>query len=227
MRPSAGACCAMFMVITAAWAGADEPGSEEGRAMPQGTLTGQVVLPPGEGSRGIEVIVTLQEAGSEPHKTWLLFDEEGRFSHTFRDRLVSVTVTTGLRAELHRIEAGEMPRVNQSGQIDVGAIDLRDQLVRHRLALRSGEGGASGDVRMAMCFGLPPMGPQGGRVALGSRQFPPVAIGGEVEWLLPQEADSVYFLVERPGRGGEWRGGQQRLFGPFTLRGLPTELTVD
>jgi len=83
---------------------------------------------------------------------------------------------------------------------------------------------------VAMCFGPPPVGPSGERIALGSRQFPPVALGSEVEWLLPHEAKSIYFLVERPigsGRGREWRSGHQRLFGPFTSATLPIELIMD
>lgn len=81
-----------------------------------------------------------------------------------------------------------------------------------------------------MCFGPPPVGPRGERIALGPRQFPPIALGSEVEWLLPHEALPVYFLVERPagsGRGREWRSGHQRLFGPFTSATLPTEPLMD
>ena len=111
--------------------------------------------------------------------------------------------------------------------IDVGAIDLRDQLTRHRLALRADDGAPQGDVRVAMCFGLPPVGPHGEPIALGSRQFPPVPLGSEVEWLLPHEAQLIYFLVERPDRDGQWRGGRQQLFGPCRLATLPDELAVE
>ena len=114
--------------------------------------------------------------------------------------------------------------------IDLGVIDLRDTLVRHRLILRAAEGAPAGEVRVAMCFGPPPVGPGGERIALGSRQFPPVTLGSEVEWLLPHEAHSVFFLVERPRGspdGGTWRTGRQRLFGPFTSATLPTELIMD
>ena len=41
------------------------------------------------------------------------------------------------------------------------------------------------------------------------------------------EAREVYFLVERPGPGGEWRGGRQQLFGPFARSELPAELAVE
>jgi hypothetical protein len=51
-----------------------------------------------------------------------------------------------------------------------------------------------------------------------------------MEWLLPLKAQSLYFLVERPvgpALEPEWRGGYQRLFGPFSSADLPTELTMD
>jgi hypothetical protein len=51
-----------------------------------------------------------------------------------------------------------------------------------------------------------------------------------VEWLLPPEAQSIYFLLERPvgsGPATEWRSGRQRLFGPFVSSELPDELSMD
>jgi hypothetical protein len=158
----------------------------------------------------------------------VLFDEQGLFSHTFRETLTSISVTAG--SEVYRVDAGDLPEVNQAGQIDVGEIDLRDRLMKHRLMVRAADGKPSGDVRVAMFFGPPPVGPVGEPVSLGSRQFPPVALGSEMEWLLPHEARGVYFLVERPsgsGRGTEWRSGRQRLFGPFTSPELPAELIME
>ena len=79
-------------------------------------------------------------------------------------------------------------------------------------------------------YPIPPRGPFGESVSLGSRQFPPVTLPCELEWLLPQDAESIYFLVERPegsGRGIHWRSGSQRLFGPFTSTGFPSELAMD
>jgi hypothetical protein len=176
------------------------------------------------------VVATFTETGSAPRKKWILFDEEGRFADTFRGRLTRMVVSTGLRTQLHSIEAEDLPEINQTGQVDVGVIDLRDRLIRHRLILRVAEGASQGDVRVAMFFGLPHVGPSGEPVSLGSRQFPPVALGSEMEWLLPLKAQSLYFLVERPvgpALEPEWRGGYQRLFGPFTSSNLPTELTMD
>jgi hypothetical protein len=204
--------------------------SYEGAVTSEFTLVGQVLLPPGIGSRGVEVVVAVAETVGEPRDTWILFDQDGRFSETFRRRIAHLTVSTGLRAELHRIEADNLPEINQMGLVDIGVVDLRDRLIRHRLMLSAAEGASQGEVRVAMCFGLPPVGPSGEPIALGSRQFPPVRLGSEMEWLLPLEAQALYFLVERPvgsTSGGSWRGGYQRLFGPFTSSSLPNELIMD
>ena len=91
-------------------------------------------------------------------------------------------------------------------------------------------GSRLGDVRVAMWKGLPPVGPQGESVSLGSRQFPNIPLGSEIEWLVPNGAREVYFLVERPHPEtlpGEWRSGHQRLFGPYSTKTLPFELVMD
>jgi hypothetical protein len=206
------------------------PSGELRAAEPARELVGRILLPPGDGSRGVEVILTLAETGGERRDVWLPFDGRGRFAHTFRGSPIRVTVSTGIRAELHRIDTDDLPEVDGNGRIDVGGIDLRDRLATHRLVVRAAEGAPPGDVRIALCFGPPPVGPGGGRVALGSRQFPPVSLGSEVEWLLPHDARAVHFLVERPrdpGGNGPWRTGRQRLFGPFTSATLPAELRMD
>ena len=221
---------AMFTAIATSGVCHGEPERNQGAVASERKLVGQLLLPTGSGSRGVEVVVTTTEAGSEPRDKWILFDEEGRFSGTFRGSLSRIRVSTGLRAELHRIETEDLPEINQAGQIDVGVIDLRDRLTRHRMFLRVAEGASHGDVRVALCFGPPPVGPRGEPLSLGSRQFPPVVLGSEVEWLLPLKAQSIYFLVERPVGSAprwEWRGGHQRLFGPFNSTNLPTELFMD
>ncbi len=198
--------------------------------MTESTVVGEVLLPSGEGSRGVEVVVTSTEVGKEPRRRWVLFDGHGRFVHTFKGSLNNVAVSTGIRAGLFSLGAEDLPEVDLEGRINVGVIDLRDRLTAHPTVLRAAEGAPLGDVRMAMCFGLPPVGPQGVPVSLGSRQFPPVTLGNKVEWLVPHEAESIYFLVERPvilGQGVEWRGGQQRLFGPYTTAELPAQLVID
>ncbi len=230
MKSLGAALFAVPLVFAAAGAGGGEPASDQHDAPSERTLVGQLLLPSGVGSRGVEVTVMVAATGSEPRVVWLLFDEQGHFARTFRGSLTSVKVTAGLGREVHRIDTEELPEVNQAGRIDVGVIDLRERLNRHRLVLRSADGKPQGDVRVAMWFGLPPVGPAGGRVELGSRQFPPVALGSEMEWLLPREAESIYFLVERPvgsGRETKWRSGHQRLFGPFTSTDFPAELIMD
>jgi hypothetical protein len=208
----------------------DDPASDVHAVPSERTLVGQVLLPSGVGSRGVELLITVTATDGEPRKVWLLFDEQGRFAHTLDGSLTSVKVTAGIRAEVYRLDTEELPQVDQAGQIDLGVIDLRDQLARHRMTLRTADGKPPGLVRVAMWFGPPHVGPRGEPVSLGSRQFPPVAPGSEVEWLLSHEAHSIYFLVERPsgpGRGRAWRSGHQQLFGPFTSAEIPAELIMD
>ncbi|MEM8963192.1 MAG: S41 family peptidase, partial [Acidobacteriota bacterium] len=190
------------------------------------TLVGQVLLPSGSGSRGVEVLVTVRETDGDS-QVWVRFDEQGRFSQTFRGAVTSLWVTAGIGAEVFRIDA---PEADEVGRVDVGVIDLRDRLRRHRMVLRAAEGKPGGDVRMGMWFGPPPTGPGGELASLGSSQFPTVVLGSEIEWLLSPEAESIYFLVERPAgeeRGPRWRTGHQRLFGPFTAAEIPAELVMD
>lgn len=228
MKSLATARLAALVVFAAACGCRGEQASDQQRVPLEHALVGQLLLPPGSGSRGVEVLVRTAPGGSEPRTTWVLFDEQGLLFHTFREPLTSVTVKAG--SEVYRVEAGELPEVNPAGQIDMGVIDLRDRLVRHRLMVRAADGKPPGEVRVAMFSGPPPVGPFGERVSLGSRQFPPITLDSEMEWLVPQTAQGVYFLAERPagsGRGLEWRSGQQSLFGPFTSAELPTELMVE
>ena len=230
MNSLPAALCAVLLVLAAACACCGEPAGDPHTPPAEPTLVGQLLLPSGSGSRGVELLATIEEDGSEPRITWVLFDEQGHFSHTFRGRLTRFQVMAGLERQVHGIDAGHLPEANHAGQLDLGVIDLREQLARHRLSLRAADGKPTGDVKVAMWFGLPPVGPQGEPVALGSRQFPAIALGSEMEWLLPHDAQSVYFLVERPagpGRGRAWRSGRQRLFGPFVESALPAELVMD
>ena len=200
---------------------------EQHAAPSESTVIGQLLLPAGSGSRGVEVLLQVAEDGSEPHTVWVRFDERGRFRLTVQGEVTSFAVNAGIGRQIYQIEAEDLPR---TGEVDVGVIDLRDQLVRHRLQLRAAAGAQLGKVRIGMWFGLPGTGPQGESVALGSVQFPRVALGAEVEWLLPPEAHAIYFLVERPdGPDNEptWRSGYQRLFGPYTFEELPSELLMD
>ena len=176
-----------------------------------------------------EVAKVLREYG-QIGQGWVLFDEQGRFTHPFIGSLSLVSINAGIAAEVHRVDAGGLPQMSEAGEIDLGLIDLRDRLTTHRMRVRAAEGQPGGEVRVAMWSGLPHRGPNGEPVSLGSRQFPPVVLGGEVEWLVQNDAESIYFLVERPLKvdgKNEWRSGQQRLFGPFTSADIPAELVVD
>lgn len=228
--PPAAVFLGLLLFFAAACAQSGAPAPDQHAASSERSLSGQILLPSGVGSRGVELILTVTAADSEPHRVWVLFDEQGHFTHTFHGSLTGFTVTAGLKREVYRIDTDDLPEANKEGQIDVGLIDLRESLTRYRLVLRAADGKPPGDVKVAMWFGLPPVGPSGEPVSLGSRQFPAVALGSETEWLLPQEADSIYFLVERPdgpARGVDWRRGHQRLFGPFTAPDIPAELFMD
>ena len=223
-------CAVAFVAVAFACVRTEEASHESRDAEVPRPLVGQLRLPDGDGSRGVEVIITTADSDAGPRETWLLFDEQGRFSHTLTDRLVGVEVSTGIRKELHRIATDELPQPDETGTVDLGVIDLRKHLARHRMVVRAADGAPAGDVRVAMCFGPPPVGPAGERIALGSRQFPPLPLGSEVEWLLPHDAEAVHFLVERPDGpvvDGVWRSGRQRLFGPFTSKDLPAVLMMD
>ena len=216
------------LLLSAACAGSGETTIDPHAAAPEPTLVGQLLLPSGLGSRGVEILVRIAAPGSEPHVEWVLFDEQGHFAHSFGGNVTSVTVTAG--DEVLRVDRVDLPKLNKAGQVDLGIMDLRDRLTDRRVLVRAADGRPGGDVRVGMWFGPPPVGPQGEPVSLGSRQFPPVALGSEVAWLLPHEAHSIYFLVERPlgsGRGTEWRSGPQQLFGPFALAEFPAELVMN
>ncbi len=217
----------VFVVSCANGAEAEEASPTDLR---ETTLVGQVLLPGGFSRRGLEVHATVTIPNGESFDQWLLFNKDGHFSHKFKGMLDNVTVTAGVSFEVFRIDREVLSESNQAAQIDVGIIDLRDRLKRHHLIIRSEQGKATGEIRVAMWFGLPLVGPGGGRVSLGSKQFPSTTLGSEQEWLVPLKAQSIYFLVERPAesrQNDEWRTGQQQLFGPFTSEALPTELLMD
>ena len=220
----------ILLITTAVYPFQGESAGNQYISPSENTLAGQVLLPSGFGSRGVELKVTLSAPGSEPRIVWVLFDEQGYFTHSYQGKLIGVQITAGIGAEVHRMGTEELPEVNEVGNIDLGVIDLRDFLIRHRLVVRSVEEKSSDNIRVAMWFGPPPVGPYGGAVSLGSRQFPTIPLGIEVEWLLPNEGQSIYFLVEQPsgsGGGTKWVSGQQQLFGPFTSAEAPALLTID
>ncbi|MFT5232695.1 MAG: hypothetical protein ACI9UK_001241 [Candidatus Krumholzibacteriia bacterium] len=220
----------VLLVLVAACTHGGEPAKDQPAASPEPIMVGQILLPNGSGSRGVEVRIEVMRADSGVQTIWVLFDEQGRFSHTIRGNLTSLRVVAGLGAEVHRIGTKDLPDINQAGQIDLGVIDLRDRLSRHRMMVRAADRRSQGEVRVAAWFGLPPVGPEGEPVSLGSRQFPSIAIGSEIEWLLSHDAHSIYFLVERPSdlsTETRWRSGRQQLFGPFNSAEIPIELILD
>ena len=226
MRRLALTLVAASLVWTAACVRSADPERPRNAAPGESTLVGQLLLPRGAGSRGVELRIT--RSGHEHPVDWVLFDEQGRFKHTFGGVLTGVTVSAA--SEVHRIDSADLPPADPAGRIDLGVIDLRERLTERRLLVRAAEGQPPGEVRVGMWFHPPPSGPQGEPVSLGSRQFPPVALGSEMAWLVPNEAHSIYFLVERPsgpGRGTNWRSGHQKLFGPFGSARWPAELLVD
>ncbi|MEE9393646.1 MAG: hypothetical protein V3W41_14180 [Planctomycetota bacterium] len=230
MKSLAAVLFALLLVFAVGFACRGGPTSDQHVTSPERVLVGQVLLPNGTGSRGVEIRATVAATDSEPRVVWVLFDEQGHFALPFRGSLTKVSVTAGPGAEVHRIVADEFPQDSRAGQIDLGVIDLRDRLKKHRIVVRAASGKPAGDIRVAMWSSPPPLGPGGGPVSLGSRQFPTVALGDEQEWLLPSNVQSIYFLVERPSgpeRGRKWRSGHQRLFGPFSSAKVPTELIMD
>lgn len=193
-------------------------------------LVGQVLLPGGFSRRGLEIHATVTSLSGESVDKWLLFNEQGRFYHAFRGRLDSVVVTAGVGFEVFQLDPETLRESNKSAQIDVGKIDLRARLIRHKLIIQSKGGEEAGDIRVAMWSGPPPVGPSGGQVSLGSKQFPSIALGHKQEWLVPVGAKSIYFLVERPADSNQkngWHSGEQQLFGPFTSANIPENLLLD
>lgn len=191
-------------------------------------MVGRLLLPSGSGSRGVEVLLQVAESADAPRTLWVLFDDDGRVSETYRGTLNELLVTTG-GFDVVRLGAGDLPAPDRAGRVDVGTIDLRERLARRRFLLRESDGDRAGVVRVGMWSGPPPVGPRGEPVSLGSRQFPEIDVGTELEWLLPHDARDVYFLVERPdgpSRGVAWHSGEQQLFGPFRAADFPTELVL-
>jgi hypothetical protein len=194
-------------------------------APPRQSLAGRLVLPPGEGLRGVDVELRFATDGGGTVTKWALPDAGGRFARAVDDWPDSVVVTAGSGFEVLELRAEALPQPDAAGIIDLGEIDLRRSLTSHTLQLEPAPGAALGEVRVAMWSGPPPPG-----VALGSRQFPPVAVGSAREWLVPVDAEGIHFLVERPRDPDPaapwWEGAQQR-FGPFDSRSLPEALILD
>ncbi len=118
MNPLATVCLAVILAFAAVCNCSGEPASPQRRIPLEHTLVGQLPLPPGAGSRGVEVLVRTEPGGGGPGVAWVLFDEHGLISHAFRETVTRVTVTAG--AEVYRADAGDLPEVDQAGRIDSG-----------------------------------------------------------------------------------------------------------
>lgn len=194
-------------------------------AVQKHSVVGQLLLPYGTGSRGVQVIATVISEDNAIHSEWLDLDEQYRFRGSLTGMLKELEIVTGIDKTVHQIVGQELVRFIKGDEIDIGTIDLRERLLSHKIKLTTGNKANTAALRIGMWFEKPPTG-----VSLGSRQFPEVSTGTEIEWLLPREFDRVYFLVERPAntrRGRNWRSGKQSLFGPFSSRELPTELKIE
>ncbi len=77
MKSLAAALIAVLLVSAVVFACRVEPASDQHGAPPEDTVVGQVLLPNGLGSRGVELLVTVTATGGEPRVKWLLFDEQG------------------------------------------------------------------------------------------------------------------------------------------------------
>ena len=221
---------ALWTALSNSCVNRSEPREQQPASPTNTTLTGQMLLPNGFTRRGVELHVTTAGSDGALHNRWIPFDDKGRFSHALDGELWSVAVSAGSSDDVFELKGEPLAKLKNNSPIDVGEIDLRDRLTPHRLTVHAAEGSQQGEVRVGMWFKPPAPGPFGGSVSLGSRQFPPVVLGQAQEWLVPIDAPSVYFLVERPAEGSqgpEWRSGRQHLFGPFAVSNLPAELVME
>ncbi len=189
--------------------------AEDASPTPEPTrIEGRVLLPEGEGPRGVEV-----QAHANGTVLWARLDADGRFTISPQTWPVHVSVVAA-STEVAGLD------VAQAGEVE---LDARASLRAHRVRLVPAKAEAEGGVRVGVWTGEVPRGPKGSLPSLGSAQFPDRRLPSESEWLLPLEA-SVTFLVERPAdhaRGREWKSGAQQLFGPYEVTALPEALVID
>lgn len=178
-------------------------------------IEGRVVLPPGDGPRGVEV-----QAHAGESVTWARLDAHGHFTVEPPSWPVHIAVVAA-STEVAGVD------IERGGKVE---IDARSAVRSHRLKLVAKTGQAQGGVRIGVWTGEVPRGPMGSLPSLGSAQFPDRVLPSDTEWLLPVKAPSVTFLVERPAdhqRGRNWKSGAQQVFGPFALDELPEVLEIE
>lgn len=193
-----------------------------------GTVIGRVLLPGTGGRRGLEIHAWFTDANGEELHLWILPEENGRFERAFSGLLTRARVVAG--SYVQNLDTQGLQHNQDEGIVDLGTIDLREQLVVCPIRIRSGDSTAGADIRVGLWIGQPHTGPQGEFPSLGSKQFPTYEIDQPIEWVLPPDVRNVYFLVERPdgaGRGTNWQTGAQQLFGPFDSSSFPVELILD
>lgn len=188
-------------------------------------VVGQLRLPAGNGARGVHVIIDISSDGSTTRE-WLELDDGLRFRSSFTGSLTRLQIVTGVSTLVHRFDAGELAGLTKGNSVDVGNIDLRRHLQAHKIKFSSA---GANTLRAGMWLEKPSTDFAGNLPSLGSRQFPELEAGKEMDLLLPSRFDAGYFLVEEPAdarRGRDWRSGKQRLFGPFRSPDLPAELRI-
>lgn len=192
------------------------------------TLVGHLLLPGERGRRGVEVHAQVTTPDGDSRQLWILPDADGRFAQEFSGDVERVSVSAG--SEVHRIDAADLPRGTDNGAIDLGAIDLRESLVTRRMSVRLVDEAPGELVRIGLWIGPPHTGPRGELPSLGSKQFPSAELGSEVEWLLPPDADDIFFIVElsdEPSPSLDWKSDAQYLFGPYETSAFPLELVLE
>lgn len=188
-----------------------------------GTVIGRVLLPGTGGRRGLEIHAWFIDANGTERQLWILPEDDGRFERAYSGVLCRVRVVAGSYMQ-------DLQLNQNQGILDLGIIDLREQLVVCPTRVRSGDGTIGGNVRVGLWIGQPHTGPRGEFPSLGSKQFQTYEIDQPIDWVLPPDVRDVYFLVERPDgpdRGTSWRTGAQQLFGPFESSSFPIDLILD
>ena len=188
-------------------------------------VTGQLLLPEGEGTRGVHIIIDTVKDGSTTRQ-WLDLDHDLRFGKSFAGTLTKLEFATALSTIAHRFNHKELAKFTKKNAVDVGTVDLRKRLQSYKIKFSSDE---ASTLRVGMWLERPKTDFAGSLPSLGSRQFAEIEAGKEMALRLHSEFEGAYFLVEAPAdkrRGREWRSGKQKLFGPFRSSELPPELKL-
>ena len=159
------------LALFIACVGGVEPAPEAPIAPTKIVVTDQVLLPEGQQPRNVSLTATLAGAEQEVRLRMVSMDAQVRFRQPLQGELRELSLSVGIGSDLDRLRLNEMPAA-RSGVIDVGLIDVLDQLQSHTVTLRAVQAGSGDVVRLALCFGALPIGPRGETVSLGSAQFP-------------------------------------------------------